>query len=154
MTKIKNLTPHEVTIIGPGMSPATWGPCENPPRVEMHREQIGTVYREFAWSSPNEPRMFAPDGTSRPVREERGGMSLPVFRTEPGEVVGLPEPEDGTFYIVSRVIAEACRERGDLLIPDDAVRNAAGQIVACKALAVIGEANEMPAPVPPSGKQK
>ncbi len=39
------------------------------------------------------------------------------------------------FFIVSRVVAEAMRDRGDLLIPDDAIRDEKGRIVGCRALA-------------------
>ena len=46
-----------------------------------------------------------------------------------GEVTGLPDPDPtgGTGYIVSRLLAEACPERGDLYFPLGLVRGTAGQ---------------------------
>lgn len=63
------------------------------------------------------------------------GLDVPVNRTVLGEVEGLPEPEEGTLYIVSRVVAEAASGRDDLIIPDDTIRDEAGRIVGCRAFA-------------------
>lgn len=69
------------------------------------------------------------------------GRHIPVFRTvlDPTKVEGLPSPErDDTAYIVSRVVAEACRDiRSDLFVPDDTVRDDAGRIIGCRALAIV-----------------
>ena len=85
-------------------------------------------------------KTFAPSGicprcsVSRQVIGEVNG--IPVNRSVFGEVVGLPEYEEGTIYIVSRVVAEAAR-RSDLFVVDDAVRDEQGRIIGCRALAVI-----------------
>lgn len=34
-----------------------------------------------------------------------------------GQVQGLPEPEDGTIYIVSAMVMAACHDRNDLVAP-------------------------------------
>lgn len=85
-------------------------------------------------------RVFEPSGicprcsVSRQVIGDING--IPVNKSIFGEVVGLPEYEEGTIYIVSRVVAEASR-REDLYVVDDAVRDEAGRIIGCRALAII-----------------
>ena len=55
-----------------------------------------------------------------------------------GNVVDLPPPKPNTFYIVSRVVAEAERgKRKDLLIPDESIRDASGKIIGAKSFAII-----------------
>lgn len=45
--------------------------------------------------------------------------------------------EDGTFYVVSRIAAEAMPERDDLLLVDGTVRGDSGQIIGCTGFAVL-----------------
>ena len=55
-----------------------------------------------------------------------------------GEVEGLPEAKDGTFYIVSRMVAESVGlSRTDLLVPGPLVRNEDGQPIGCRGLSRI-----------------
>jgi hypothetical protein len=63
---------------------------------------------------------------------------IPVYKTSLGKPYGLPEPQDGTIYIVSRQVAEACPERSDLYITDDAVRDDTGKIIGVRGLAQLG----------------
>jgi hypothetical protein len=63
---------------------------------------------------------------------------IPVHKTSLGKPYGLPEPEEGTVYIVSRQVAEACRDRKDLYIADDSVRDESGRIIGVKGLAQLG----------------
>jgi hypothetical protein len=102
-----NLTPHEVTLVNDqGDITLVIKPEGTPARC--------AVKREIA---------FIADGIS---------VNKSVF----GEVVGLPEPIEGTWYIVSRIVAEAA-QRSDLLVPDETVRNQEGQIVGCKSFATV-----------------
>jgi hypothetical protein len=55
-----------------------------------------------------------------------------------GEPIGLPAPVRGIVLVVSRPVADMLR-RADLVFPDDEVRDAAGRIVACRALARFAE---------------
>ena len=73
------------------------------------------------------------------VRRERVGEvgGIPVNRTVFGDVEGLPEPTADTYYIVSAIVAQACPDRSDLLITDDAVRDEQGRIIGCRALATV-----------------
>jgi hypothetical protein len=59
---------------------------------------------------------------------------IPVTSTVFGEVEGLPEPQEGTIYIVSSLVAQACRDRNDVFIPDDTVRDDEGKIIGCRSL--------------------
>jgi hypothetical protein len=62
--------------------------------------------------------------------------TLPINKTEYGQVTGLPEPEVGTYYIVSAIVAQAVRgQRDDVLIVDDTVRDESGRIIGARALA-------------------
>jgi hypothetical protein len=61
--------------------------------------------------------------------------TVPVVRQSLGEVTGLPEQTAGTYLIVSRVIAAACPDRLDLLVPDNLVRDSDGRIVGCRRFA-------------------
>ena len=54
-----------------------------------------------------------------------------------GAVTGLPDPQPETIYLVSALTAQACRDRNDVFITDDAVRNESGQIIGCRAIAHI-----------------
>lgn len=47
------------------------------------------------------------------------------------------ETKEGTFYVVSRIAAEAMPERNDLLIVDGTVRNDEGRIIGCTGFAVL-----------------
>jgi len=63
---------------------------------------------------------------------------ISVNQTSFGEVTGLPAETEGTWIIVSRIVAEACKGlRSDLLIVDETVRNDEGVIVGAKAFAII-----------------
>lgn len=65
-----------------------------------------------------------------------GETTVPINRTAFGVVTGLPEPEEGTFIVVSALVAQALKgQRTDLIIPDDAVRDEVGRIIGCRAFA-------------------
>lgn len=80
---------------------------------------------------------IAPSGTVARVSAKNvpdGEVNgIPVSRIEYGEIVDLPEPQDGVFYIVSMLVGSAAKSLGrtDLVGPDSgrAIRNEAGQIV-------------------------
>jgi hypothetical protein len=69
-----------------------------------------------------------------PVTDAKGNkhsITVPVKRRRYGEVFGLPEPEEDTYYLVSYPVAAALPERSDLLVPDDMLRQD-GRIVGCR----------------------
>lgn len=63
---------------------------------------------------------------------------IPVIRLVLGEVVDLPPEEEGVTLIVSHIVLQACPERKDLVKPGKPVRNAAGEIIGCLGLSVLG----------------
>ena len=84
--------------------------------------------------------VFPPSGTVArvsAVSKEVGTVNgIPVVRTEFGAVEGVPEPKPNTIYIVSSVVAQALKERRDLVAPDtgpqSAIRDENGRIVGIK----------------------
>lgn len=103
-----NLTPHVVTFYGPdGTTILRTVPSSGVARAAQERETIGDI------------------------------NGIPVSRTSYGTVEGLPDPVPNTIYIVSVLTAQAAPNRTDLYIVDDIVRDNAGRILGCRALAQI-----------------
>ena len=106
--RLKNLTPHPVTIVLPNGESTTLPPEGVVPRRETVTEDAGEI-----------------DG-------------IPVVRNTLGPVIGLPEPEEGITYIVPFLVASVLPERDDLIAPDttpaSVVRDNQGRIVGVKRL--------------------
>lgn len=112
-TTLVNLTPHAVTLV----------------------DSEGTVLAQFA---PVAPAARCAVTSQQVASVEVAGVQVPVYSSVMGEVQDLPAPEHGVLYIVSRIVAEACKgTRSDLLVPDKTVRNNDGQIVGCAGFAVV-----------------
>ena len=63
---------------------------------------------------------------------------IPLYKKEYGEVEGLPEEEEGIYYIVSFVVASILKgKRNDLLIVTKPERNKDGQTIGCYGFARI-----------------
>lgn len=111
--ELVNLTPHPVSIQpvdGPVFELPTAGP---PARVVVSLDDLGTI--------------------------TTGGLQVRVTRTpSEGDVVGLPEPVQGRYLVVSRVVASACPHRDDLLFPDELIRDQDGKVIGCAALSSFG----------------
>lgn len=88
-----------------------------------------------------------PDPGTSPDPEGRRGtyaapnesiVSIPTSTTRYTGLVDLPAPEPGVYLIVSMVIPPVAtqfgRWTGDLLVPGEQVRDAAGRIVGCRSL--------------------
>ena len=108
---IFNLTPHPLTIVNAkGEAVAFPKPDAGVsiPRVETRTEVVNVV-----------------DG-------------ITVYKTVFGEVVNLPEPKDGDFYIVSRLVISACADRNiphdHLLAPGHLLRDEEGKIIGAEGL--------------------
>ena len=54
-----------------------------------------------------------------------------VVSTEFLDVTGLPDPQDGIFYVVSRLVLSACPDRTDLLCPGELIRDSGGNVAGC-----------------------
>ncbi len=119
--RLVNLTPHDVTLLVADEdgreSPVVFLPSGHVARVttclgdaDLNGHDVGWLRRssfgELVVSSP------------------KGGVNL------------FPEPDrtgSGTLWLVSAVVAAALR-RPDVVSPGDVVRDAAGQVVACRCL--------------------
>ena len=104
MANIKNLTPHDVRVLNDN----------NEVVVVLESEGIARVSSE-----------------SKVVDTLNG---VPITETVFGEVTGLTPETEGTYYIVSRMVASAASERRDLLVPGLQVRDEQGRVVGCKSL--------------------
>lgn len=104
---IKNLTPHEVVM------------CDEAGKEVAKYPSMGVARAEFK---------------DVPAGEVCG---FPVVRKEFGPTVDLPEPTEGTYYLVSLTTAQAAKAEGrttdDLLMTANLVRDDAGRVVGCKA---------------------
>ena len=108
MTKIINLTPHAINFLdGNNSVLATVEPSGVVARAAQTRERVSEV------------------------------NGIVVNQCSYGAVTGLPDPQPETIYLVSALTAQACRDRNDVFITDDAVRNESGQIIGCRAIARI-----------------
>ena len=65
------------------------------------------------------------------------GKEIPITRTVFGAVEDLPPKADGDLLIVSMLVAKACPDRDDLLIPNGIVRDGEGNIIGCTSLATV-----------------
>lgn len=108
MTKIINCTPHAINFLdGNNSVLATVEPSGVVARAAQTRETVGSV------------------------------NGIPVNQCSYGAVTGLPDPQPETIYLVSALTAQACRDRNDVFITDDAVRDDSGRIIGCRAIARI-----------------
>ena len=69
------------------------------------------------------------------ITDENGAEHIitreaPVF----GEVVDLPEEQEGVLYIVSMLVVARAQNRNDLVSPGCQLRNEAGQVIGCAGL--------------------
>ena len=107
--EIVNLTPHEVKVLDDDDNVIATFPSVGVARARQHDVPASEI------------------------------ESIPVVKTEFGEVSGLPEPTGGVVFIVSRITVEAAQAQGrstdDLLVTSGAVRDSQGRIVGCRAFA-------------------
>ncbi|MDD7029296.1 MAG: hypothetical protein PUI49_07115 [Prevotellaceae bacterium] len=106
--KLINLTPHIINIVA----------------------EDGTRLRDIEMSG-----IIARVGQREEVIGNLDG--IPVTRQVFGEVMNLPEPQEGVAFIVSRLVAVAATDRDDLFIPGPMVRNDQGQPCGCKGLSKV-----------------
>jgi len=104
---IVNCTPHQINIRPEGLPEVVVPPSGVVPRVSVEQKIIAII------------------------------EGIPVVSTQYGAVEGLPDPVEGTVYIVSALVLSALvGSRPDCVAPDtsptSAVRNENGQIVAVR----------------------
>lgn len=59
---------------------------------------------------------------------------IPLVTSAYGQISGLPDPEEGTFFVVSQLVAAAAK-REDLLFPGKLLRDEKGRPCGCEGLA-------------------
>ena len=106
MKKIINLTPHAVNIVDKeGKIIKIFEPAGIVARCTQSTKIVGNI------------------------------EDIPISQSVFGEVIDLPSQEKNTFFIVSRLVLSACKDRDDLLVPNELVRDENGNIIGCKSLA-------------------
>ena len=105
--KLKNLTPHNVVIV-----------INDSKKIVIPSDGIARVTEE-----KNATPSIDVDG-----------VIIETFVSSFGEVENLPPQEDGVMVIVSALVASAAKDRNDLLVPGELVRDDGGNIVGCKSL--------------------
>ena len=93
-----------------------------------HRVTVRSGDDEWVFESEGAARVR---DLSRPSGHVAG---VPVRDVQTGDVADLPDPSPGVVFLVSRVLALALPERGDLLFPFGEIRDDAGRIVAVESL--------------------
>ena len=105
--KLKNFTPHNVVIV---MNETT--------KIVIPSDGIARV-TETKTATPS---------------IDVDGVAIETFKSSFGEVENLPPQEDGVMVIVSAMAADAAKDRNDLLVPGELVRDNDGNIIGCKSL--------------------
>ena len=103
---IKNYTPHQINI------------CNEAGEIVKTFDNSGLI------------RLKASTENAGEIDE------VPLSKTIFGEVEGLPEFQEGTFYIVSQLVKSALPNRKDLFVPAEVVRDSSGNIIGCKSLGI------------------
>jgi hypothetical protein len=119
--RLRNLTPHEVVLRDHDDRPVTLAPEGIVPRREVVRRDGGLLVVAGTDHDDWAPTM-APDAT------------LHVSVEALGPVTGLPDPVPGVALIVSRLVAEAVPDRGDVFAPGELIRDSTGRIIAARGL--------------------
>lgn len=106
---------------------------------------------EFVNLTPHAINICDHDGNTLRVIEPSGSVARISVETTPvgiidgiqitknvySDIIGLPKPKDGHYYIVSSLVAQQVPNRDDVLITNDAVRDDKGRIIGCRSLARI-----------------
>ena len=111
--KIINCTPHPVNIININGDVAfSIQPSGIVPRAHVTSVQVGGV------------------------------NGIPVVRSRFGEIVGSPDPQEDTVFVVSMLTAQADKSRSDFVIPNNVVRDDSGAIIGCRSFATVANTTE------------
>ena len=119
---IINLTPHDVAIYN----------------TTVCLLQSGRLYlrEEEDTEEPPEPLRVYP-AANEPARvhfvqgDPGTADGILVYRWVPYGITGLPDAKPGTYYIVSKILAQACPEREDLIFPGTLIYDAEDYVVGC-----------------------
>lgn len=101
------------------------------PHLLVIQRNDGTT---MSLSKPEDGTVIPRVSTASREHSVEDGVSLRV--TTYGDVDGLPDQEDGVTLIVSGMVLDAARHRGDLAAPGELFRGADGQPIGCIGLRV------------------
>jgi len=115
-----NLTPHEMVIFR--------NAGDIYPLCVLPSGQLARCEEQRFFAEPVEL-----DGTAIPGASPAAKTIVPGVKKALGAIEGLPEPIEGTIYIVSLAVAsEAWKaKRLDVYCSGDAVRDSTGRVVGC-----------------------
>lgn len=113
--RLRNLTSQPITLLS-GSNEYTYEPDGQAPRINFQREKLARLALD-------------------------SDHFLPINSTCEANVVGLPDPEFGTFLIVPSMVARYLTGRGDLLSIDRTVRSESGRVIGASGLAHLGDPN-------------
>ena len=116
MAKFVNLTPHTINLVVGDKNPTT---LNIPPSGMLARVEEARVLLRME---------------EHLINGEVVGV--PIIAKKFGEVYGLPNPEAGTIYIVSALVATAAK-RDDTMCPGDPIRDTEGRVIGCAALCAV-----------------
>ena len=126
MASIVNLTPHPVNVVGEDGELVASFPSEGIARAAQTDQLVARPAVDGGY-------LVDDQGNDYPVE-----VKVPIVKTTFGEVVDLPEPQEGVMLIVSIITLNAARAGGrptdDLLMTSALVRDETGRIIGCKAL--------------------
>lgn len=63
--------------------------------------------------------------------------NIPVRKIAYSAANHLPHQQPGVFYIVSLIVAQTYKDRGDFLVPGPAIRDRDGNIIACEGFSTV-----------------
>lgn len=82
--------------------------------------------------------VIAPSGVVARVDTETVSLGeddgIPITETIFKDVIGLPAPQEGTKYIVSKIVAERCADRTDVYFPNENIRNDQKKVIGSASL--------------------
>ena len=108
MKQIVNLTPHVLVLVVDENESLEYQPASRPARVSSFEEPVGNLF------------------------------GVPTLAVKFGEITGLPEPQEGTLFVVSAMVATVARATGrtDVASPGRLVRDGQGHVIGAGALIV------------------
>lgn len=115
-----NCTPHDVAIYS---------------SADCYMYNGSLYLREGDEEYPEPLRVYP--AAKKPARvtfkQKLDGMAdgILIYWWAPKKIVTLPEPKPGTYYIVSKIVAQAWPARKDLIFPGTMVHDADGRVVGC-----------------------
>jgi hypothetical protein len=118
-----NLTPHDINIVDGNNNPLlSLPPSGELARVNMETSTVTAICPLCMQEHVLECGCMVP--------------RIPVVRSTPGPVKGLPDPVDGTILLFSRLVKSVVPERNDVMVPDDMVRDDQGRVMGCRRLSL------------------